>query len=147
MRLFLIPISTGRTLLYCKRFDAHVIPKQLSLLDKVTNKATETWAKWEEAEKGWKKALVTYGHQALQRIPYEEWGLKSVPPLSARMEAKELRANTPVDLIYPGNVIPESKVLRLLRQIATERQDLHRKRMWWSLAVSPLTAPVALVPM
>ena len=133
-------------MLYCKRFDAHTIPKQLSILDRLTNKALETWAKWEEAEKGWKKVLVGYSHQVLQRIPYEEWGLKSVPPLSARQEAEELRVHTPVDLLYPGNVIPDSKVLRLLRQLATERQDLHRKRMWWSIVVAPLTAPIALLP-
>ncbi|KAK2820050.1 hypothetical protein FQN49_007769 [Arthroderma sp. PD_2] len=146
MRLFLIPISTGRTLIYCKRLDAAVPTKQLSYLDRITNKATATWTKWEAAEKGWQKTLVTYGHRALQRIPYEEWGLKSVPPLSSRRETEELQSRKPVELLYPKNAIQTSKVLGLLQQLATERQQLHRKRMWWSIVVAPLTAPFALVP-
>lgn len=147
MRLFLIPISTKRTLLYCQRIDTQVVGKPLSLLDRITNKASETWAKWEEAEKGWKKLLVGYGHQVLQRIPYEEWGLKSVPPLSSRREARELLNHTSVNLLYPGNVIPDSKVLGLLRKLATERQELHRRRMWWSILFVPVTSPIALIPM
>ncbi|EZF34051.1 hypothetical protein GTR04_5667 [Trichophyton interdigitale] len=146
MRLFLIPISTGRTLIYCKKLDAAVPAKQLSYLDRITNKATATWAKWETAEKGWQKTLVTYGHRALQRIPYEEWGLKSVPPLSSRRETAERQARKPVELLYPKNAIKSSKVMGLLHQLATERQQLHRKRMWWSIVVAPLTAPFALVP-
>ncbi|DAA74706.1 TPA_exp: Conserved protein (Fungal and plant) [Trichophyton benhamiae CBS 112371] len=146
MRLFLIPISTGRTLIYCKKLDAAVPAKQLSYLDRVTNKVTATWAKWEAAEKGWQKTLVTYGHRALQRIPYEEWGLKSVPPLSSRRETAERQARKPVELLYPKNAIRSSRVMGLLQQLATERQQLHRKRMWWSIVVAPLTAPFALVP-
>ncbi|EEQ34247.1 hypothetical protein McanMca71_005036 [Microsporum canis] len=146
MRLFLIPISTGRTLIYCKKLDAAIPSKQLSYLDRITNKATATWAKWEAAENGWQKTLVTYGHRALQRIPYEEWGLKSVPPLSSRREMEELQARKPVELLYPKNAIKTSRVLGLLEQLATERQQLHRKRMWWSIVVAPLTAPFALVP-
>jgi hypothetical protein len=146
MRLFLVPISTGRTLLYCKRIDAKIDPAKISYIDKLTTKASETWAKWEEADRGWQKVLVTYGHRALQRIPYEEWGLKSVPPMSGRRVAAELRSHTPVDLVYPRNVIHDSKVLDLLRKLATERQDLHRRRMWWSFIVAPFTAPIALVP-
>ncbi|KAK2744173.1 hypothetical protein FQN57_004433 [Myotisia sp. PD_48] len=145
MRLFLIPISTGRTLLYCKRIDA-AVSKQLGYLDRATNKAAATWAKWEAADKGWKKSLVTYGHKMLQRIPYQEWGLKSVPPLSTRRQIEELQADTPIELLYPENAIENSKVLGLLKKLATERQALHRKRMWWSFIVAPLTAPVALIP-
>ncbi|WEW56665.1 hypothetical protein PRK78_002113 [Emydomyces testavorans] len=145
MRLFLIPISTRRTLLYCKKNSASVATES-SYLDRITNKASATWAQWEEAERGWKKLLVTYGHRVLQRIPYEEWGLKSVPPLNAKRKAEELQSHNPVELLYPGNVIHQSQVLGTLRTLATERQDLHRRRMWWSLGVAPLTAPVALIP-
>ncbi|PGH17581.1 hypothetical protein AJ80_04759 [Polytolypa hystricis UAMH7299] len=146
MRLFMVPITSKRTLIYCKRIDGH-LTKQVSYIDRLTNKASETWAKFEEVESGWKKSLVVYGHRALQRIPYEEWGLKSVPPLGVRREAEELSAHTPVDLIYPANVIKSSRVLDSLRQLATERQDLHRKKMLGSLAAAPLTAPVALIPL
>lgn len=146
MRLFLVPITKGRALIYCKRVRAEVT-KRSSIIDKITNKASQTWAKWEEADKGWKKSLVVYGHRVLQSISYQEWGLKSVPPLSARIEAEKQHAPTPVNLLYPANVIPEPNVLGLLRKLATQRQELHRRRMWWSIIVAPFTAPIALIPL
>ncbi|KAL2371244.1 hypothetical protein BDBG_03782 [Blastomyces gilchristii SLH14081] len=146
MRLYLIPISTGRSLLYCKRIDTRTA-KELSRIDRITQKASDTWAKWEEADKGWKKSLVTYGNRVLQRIPYEEWGLKSVPPLSTRRQTEELQTHTQISLVYPKNVIQQGKVLDLLRQLATERQSLHRSRMLWSICIAPLTAPIALIPL
>ncbi|OJD16411.1 hypothetical protein AJ78_03398 [Emergomyces pasteurianus Ep9510] len=146
MRLYLVPISTGRSLLYCKRIDTRAA-KELSRIDRITHKASATWAKWEEADKGWKKSLVAYGNRVLQRIPYEEWGLKSVPPLSTRRQTEELQTHTQVSLVYPQNVIQQSKVLDLLRQMAAARQSLHRRRMWWSIIIAPLTAPIALIPL
>jgi hypothetical protein len=146
MRLFLVPISTRRTLIYCQRLNEQLAKKKPSTIDKVTTKAAALWAKWEEADKGWKKSLVVYGHKVLKQIPYEEWGLKSVPPLSARREYEELHGKKPIDLVYPANVMEKGSVLKLLRTLATERQDLHRRRMWWSLLVSPFTAPIALIP-
>lgn len=147
MRLFLVPISTRRTLIYCQRLNGQLTNKKPSTIDRVTTKATAIWAKWEQADKGWKKHLVLYGHKVLKRIPYEEWGLKSVPPLSARREYEELHGKKPIDLVYPGNAMEKGSVLKLLRTLATERQDLHRKRMWWSLLITPITAPIALIPM
>ncbi|KAK2807948.1 hypothetical protein FQN50_005190 [Emmonsiellopsis sp. PD_5] len=143
MRLYLVPISTGRSLLYCKRVETQAA-KQLSRIDKITDKASATWAKWEEAEGGWKKSLVLYGNRVLQRIPYEEWGLKSVPPLSTRRETEELKAHTPVDLVYPKNVIKESKVLALLRQLATERQTLSGSQHLCFLLDNNLINPTSL---
>ncbi|EEH16701.2 hypothetical protein PABG_06788 [Paracoccidioides brasiliensis Pb03] len=146
MRLYLVPISTGRSLLYCKRANTQAA-KELSRIDRITEKASATWAGWEEADKGWRKILVAYGNRVLQRIPYEEWGLKSVPPLNTKRETEELERHTQVPLVFPKNVIKESKVLDLLRKMATERQSLHRSRMWWSILIAPLTAPIALIPL
>ncbi|EER36433.1 conserved hypothetical protein [Histoplasma capsulatum H143] len=146
MRLYLLPISTGRSLLYCKRIDTRSA-KELSRLDRITQKASTTWAKWEQAEQAWKKRLVAYGNRVLQRIPYEEWGLKSVPPLSTRRQTEELQTHTQVSLVYPKGIIQESKVLDLLRDLATARQRLHRRRMLWSIFIAPLMLPVALIPL
>lgn len=134
-------------MIYCQRLNGQLAKKKPSALDKATAKAAAIWAKWEEADKGWKKHLVLYGHRMLKRIPYEEWGLKSVPPLSARREYEELHGQKPIDLVYPASVMEKGSVLKVLRKLATERQDLHRKRMWGSLLISPITAPIALIPM
>ncbi|KAF7713164.1 Uncharacterized protein PECH_001824 [Penicillium ucsense] len=145
MRLFLIPISTRRALIYARplRRDA---AKELSLLDRATSKAAGTWAKWEEAESGWKKHLVSWGNRVQQRIPFEEWGLKSIPSLKQQRRIDEHHGTRQIDVLYPANAIRRENVPQMLRKIATERQEFHRKQMWWSLGLSPLTAPFAIIP-
>ncbi|KAL3467614.1 mitochondrial K+-H+ exchange-related-domain-containing protein [Aspergillus heterothallicus] len=145
MRLFVVPISTRRALIYAKLLRGDV-SKERSILDRITNKAAETWAKWEEADKGWKKHLVSWGNRVQQRIPYEEWGLKSIPSLSAQRRIDELHGSRKVDVLFPGNAIKEEKLLSILHKISTERQDLHRRKMWWSFIAAPFTAPIALIP-
>ncbi|KAL3449444.1 mitochondrial K+-H+ exchange-related-domain-containing protein [Aspergillus insuetus] len=145
MRLFVVPISTRRALIYAKLLRGDV-SKERSILDKVTNKAAETWAKWEEADKGWKKHLVSWGNRVQQRIPYEEWGLKSIPSLSAQRRIDELHGTRKVDVLFPGNAIKEEKLLSILHKLSTERQELHRRKMWWSFIAAPFTAPIALIP-
>ena len=148
MRLFLIPISTRRALIYSRSLskDLPKGSKGVSLVDRITVKAAETWAKWEEADKGWKKGLVTWGNKIQQRIPYEEWGLKSIPPFHGQRRLDESHGTKKVDVLFPGNAIKAEKLTAVLRTIATERQDLHRRRMWWSIVVAPITAPIALLP-
>ncbi|KAL1856710.1 hypothetical protein Plec18167_002430 [Paecilomyces lecythidis] len=145
MRLFLLPISTRRALIYGQPL-AKQVSEKLSYTDKLTLKVAQTWSKWEEADKGWKKSLVTWGNTVQQRIPYEEWGLKSVPPLNERRRMEETTQGKKIDLLFPSNAIKSDKVIPALRKLATERQDLHRKRMWWSIIIAPFTAPVALIP-
>jgi Mitochondrial K+-H+ exchange-related len=144
MRLFLIPISTRRVFVYCQ---SNKLIKRASYLDKIIVKAAETWNQWERIDRGWRKSLTSYGHRILQRIPYEEWGLKSIPPLSAQRQAEESGKWKKIDVIFPGNAVNPAKVPGILRHLATERQDLHRRRMWWSILLAPLTAPIALIPL
>lgn len=145
MRLFLIPISTRRALIYSRPLRKD-IPKELSILDRVTTKAAQTWAKWEEADGGWKKSLVTWGNKVQQRIPFEEWGLKSIPSLNSQKRIDEAHGTKKIDVLYPGNSLRLEKIPTLLRTIATERQEFHRKKMRWSLGIAPLTAPLGLIP-
>jgi hypothetical protein len=145
MRLFIIPISTRRALIYSRPLRKD-LPKELSWTDKITNKAAQTWAKWEEAEKGWKMHLVSWGNRVQQRIPYQEWGLKSIPSLNAQRRLDPSHGSKKIDVLFPGNAINPEKLQSLLARLATERQDLHRQRMWWSFIAAPFTAPIALLP-
>ncbi|KAE8355040.1 mitochondrial K+-H+ exchange-related-domain-containing protein [Aspergillus coremiiformis] len=146
MRLFIIPISTRQVLIYARPLRREHA-KVLSFTDRITTKAAKIWAKWEEAEKGWKKHLVSWGNRVQQRIPYEEWGLKSIPSLNAQRRLDKSYGSKKVDVLFPGNAIKSEKLKSILHKIATERQDLHRKRMWGSFIASPLTAPIGLIPL
>jgi len=145
MRLFLIPISTRRALIYARPLRKG-IAKELSLLDRATSKVAETWASWEEAEKGWKKHLVTWGNRVQQRIPFEEWGLKSIPSLVSQQRINGDHGKTKIDVLFPGNAVRLERIPTILRAIATERQEFHRKKMWWSFGFAPITAPLGLIP-
>jgi len=145
MRLFLVPISTRRALIYSQPLSKNLAQK-LSITDRITNKAAETWAKWEEADRGWKKHLVSWGNSVQQRIPFEEWGLKSIPSLNAQRRLNQSDTDKKVDVLFPGNAIRREKLRPVLQVIAVERQNLHQNKMWWSFIIAPLTAPIALLP-
>ncbi|KAJ5361421.1 hypothetical protein N7541_002265 [Penicillium brevicompactum] len=145
MRLFLIPISTKRVLIYARPLRRD-LSNELSYLDRITTKAAETWAKWEEADKGWKMHLVRWGNRVQQRIPYEEWGLKSIPSLEAQKRINKDHGTNKIDVLFPGNAMRLERISPVLRKIATERQELHKKRMMWSFIAAPFTAPLGLIP-
>ncbi|KAK5151506.1 mitochondrial K+-H+ exchange-related-domain-containing protein [Cryomyces antarcticus] len=147
MRLFLLPISTRRTLIYCERVNKKLPPgEKPPIVDRVTGKANETWAEWEKAEKGWKKMLTEYGNKVFTRIPFAEWGLKTIPPISAERQAAALAGKETPEVVFPGAFLPSNRVTSVLHKLATERQALHRKRMWWSVVGMPISVPFALVP-
>ena len=145
MRLFLLPISTRRALIYCQRLHEKQVT-ETSLVQKAINKVPQTWAQWETADSGWKKTLTRYGNRGLQRIPYQEWGLKSFPPLNDEIQAEELSNNKKFDVIYPANIVQEQDVPKIMRRLASERKQLHWKRFISSLVGMPFTIPFALVP-
>ncbi|KXS96712.1 hypothetical protein AC578_148 [Pseudocercospora eumusae] len=146
MRLFLLPVSTRRTLIYCERVQEHVSGSKPPLQERIINKASTTWAAWEKAEKGWQKKLTVYGNQVFKRIPFEEWGLKTIPPATKKRLEDVDNGKLKVDCYFPGAFLKESRVLALLQRLATERQALHRKRMWQCILWAPVTIPFALVP-
>lgn len=146
MRLYLLPISTRRTLLYAQRLNVTATAKDASYADKAVGFAARKWAEWEKQEAGWKRKVVDYGNHAFRRIPYEEWGLKSVPPLSARRRDDELRGNEKVQLVFPRAAIPVHQVEDIVRALATEREGLHKKRLVYCVLGMPLTIPIGLLP-
>lgn len=146
MRLFLLPISTRRTLIYCERVQEQLHGAKPPLQERVINKASQKWATWEKAEKGWQKQVTVYGNSLFKRIPYEEWGLKSIPPATKKRIEDINNGKIKFECLYPGAFVKEQKVPQILKALATERQALHRKNMWTSIAWMPITLPFTLVP-
>ncbi|KAK0391191.1 hypothetical protein NLU13_0692 [Sarocladium strictum] len=146
MRLYLLPLSTRRTLIYAQRIGESTTHNETGLLNKATASAARLWARWEAKEKGWQRKVVDYGNVAMRRIPYEEWGLKSIPPLSSRRKTDELQAKEKIELVFPGKILPLAKVEGIAKTLATERENLHRKSMIWCIIGMPITIPFALVP-
>jgi hypothetical protein len=148
MRLFLLPISTRRSLIYCERVHEKA-PKDRSIVDKVTIKANETWAAWEKDEKAignWKKKVTYYGNHALKRIPYEEWGLKTLPSLTAQRKQSILDGKDKYEVLFPGRYLKQEKLPGILEKLAKERQAMHRSKLIWSVVIMPFTAPFMLIP-
>ena len=145
MRLFLLPVSTRQALIYCQRV-APKPTKEIGYVDWVTKKAADTWSKWEAAEKGWQKKITEYGNRGLQRIPYQEWGLKSFPPLTPQVQAEELAEHKKFSIFYPENIIKTDDVPKVMGRLASERKNLHWKRFWWSMIGIPFTIPFGLIP-
>ncbi|EME47600.1 hypothetical protein DOTSEDRAFT_69519 [Dothistroma septosporum NZE10] len=147
MRLFLLPISTRRTLIYCERIQEQVTSGQKApLQERVINKAATTWATWEKADKGWQKQVTVYANKLLRRIPYEEWGLKSIPPATKQRIEHVNGGKLKFECLYPSAFLSSDKVPGVLKALATERQPLHRKRMWTCIAWMPVTIPFTVVP-
>jgi len=116
-------------------------------MERVQSRAARVWSSWEEKDRGWQKKVVEYGNHALRRIPYEEWGLKSVPPLSTRRRDEEMKGTSKVELVYPKALIPTDKVSGVLEKMGTEGEALHRRRLLWCFVGMPLTLPIALIPL
>ena len=146
MRLFLLPISTRQSLIYCQR---RIIPpsEKPTLLDRATTRSANLWLSWEKKESGWQKKVTTYGNKLFQRLPYAEWGLKSIPPLSARRKQDEIEGKEEVRIEYPAAFIDSAEVHNALQKLGSkDRQRFHIKWLWGSIIGMPISAPIALLP-
>ena len=145
MRLFALPISTRQVLIYCQRINT--VAKEQSYIDRVIAKGSATWLNWEKGDWKWQRWVTRYGNKLFQRLPYEEWGLKSIPPLRQKRKAQEIEGKIQSFVEYPPTVLKPEGVQHVLEQYGgKDKQAYHAKWIGWNLVGMPLSAPAALVP-
>ncbi|KAI0771115.1 mitochondrial K+-H+ exchange-related-domain-containing protein [Trametes elegans] len=117
----------------------------------VVAKASDLWAGFGKAPEGhWKRRSFLYGERLIDRLEFEELALKSLDPslgpkLSNIVHHSEKEEALPVvPLIYPPSAC--ASPLPHLQTLVEKRAPRHKKGFWFWLAVSPLTAPFALIP-
>ncbi|KAH9925363.1 mitochondrial K+-H+ exchange-related-domain-containing protein [Epithele typhae] len=144
-----------------------------SWLPWITTKATDLWAGLGKAPEGnWKRRAFLYGERLVDRLEFEELALKSVDPsigpklsdyVPHRKEkvdkAKEKvdegapasaavtvsdQSSPSIPLVYPPSAC--STPVPHLEALLAKRAPRHRKGFWFWLAVAPLTAPFAIIP-
>lgn len=93
--------------------------------------------------------VTKYGNQGLQRIPYEEWGLKSFPPLTHAIQGDDMAMMAEgkrFDVVYPANIMKQEEAPLVLARLAKERKQYHWRRFIGCLVGMPITVPFALIP-
>ncbi|KAG8947569.1 hypothetical protein FRC04_010619 [Tulasnella sp. 424] len=135
-------------------------PEQPSLLQKGVDFTAKTWTAWGKAEGGWKLKVHNWGESVYERIDFEELALKAIDPtlgpklkrnsesshaVSAELKkAVESGQGVTIPLYHSPSALPDP--LAHLKNLLSERKPNHRKWMMIWIAVSPLTAPFAIVP-
>jgi hypothetical protein len=140
--------------------------------ERLVERASKTWNDWNRSDKSWKRTIVGWANAAMERIPYDEWALKTIPARGVylrRIKPAEDRAQEdqtehisidefekrddlgPKDLVqvrveYPGSILDVQQVESRLQSLASSGITRHTKYFWLSAIGAPLTLPVALIP-
>lgn len=104
---------------------------------------------------------------ALEKIPYDEYSLKSIPSKGSVLrkvqelektesshvsisKLEQIKHNVktvhPIEVLYPSNVLTMTQSREILDRLATTGVNSHWKYFLLSLGVSPFTLPLGLLP-
>ncbi|KAG6334698.1 hypothetical protein ID866_4397 [Astraeus odoratus] len=144
------------------------------LVNKLTLKATETWANLGKAPTGsWKMQLYEHGERLVDRLDFEELALKGVDPSlgpcisnadiargrsdsNPRGSEMSPQRHPEIRLIYPPSVysdlslvVPNGNVhpsLSHLQSLLSCREPRHRRGFYLWMFIAPLTFPITIIP-
>lgn len=189
MRFVVVPLSTKSAFVFCQqqvsppillaaksltaqsaRDGPSIIPARQSprIDDRLVVRAQKFWTSWEQSPTKWKQTIVKWANIALERIPYDEYALKSIPSMSsvlrkiqkeekeesfAHVSVRELEkikhdvaAIHSIEVQYPSDILTKDQSLEIMSKLASNGVNMHLKYFWISLGCSPLTLPMALLP-
>lgn len=169
MRITYLPLNRQRTFLFCQNITLPSVRKTPRVDEKMVAKAQKVWHDFETSDKNWKKTIVRWSNTLLERIPYEEWCLRTIPsiakyqrqikhqfqdeldskhidPTNVLQEKVDAEVLEPVKLCFPTNVLSFEQAQGQLRDITDKALGFHKKRAIWLLILLPFTTPIALIP-
>lgn len=137
--------------------------------NKLTGVAAKGWDKLKSSDKSYNKKIVHWVEKFLERTPWIENSLISIPSKSALLrqaynndesnkEKKPIVSLTSINdlktdhellsipVYYPGSIISASKLKTELLSLSQNGQRYHRKQMVWNSIGIPLTIPFIVVP-
>lgn len=117
MKLVFTPLTARRAMVYCVQTPVTPPASQTPRLDdKLVKKFGTVWKDFETSETGWKKQIVFWTNKMLEQIPYEEWGLKSIPRQSAVLRRlKEIEAQDEKELVERNDKLPVAEQLPVVK--------------------------------
>lgn len=169
MRLIVLPLSVKRSMVYCQWNSLPAARSKPRIDDRLVKRATVAWNNFASSERKWKQTIVSWANVAMEKIPYDEWSLKTIPAKTAvlrRLKTKDENdgsaphaSRTGVDsnnlseadleaipVLYPSSAMSSSGVLSRLVTLGNSGISHHNKYFWLSAIGAPLTLPVALIP-
>ncbi|PLW34682.1 hypothetical protein PCANC_12229 [Puccinia coronata f. sp. avenae] len=132
------------------------------LIKRLTDAGVKQWNKLATSADGsWKLKIYNTGERMMDKIPFEEWALKSIDPpsISSQIRPPGIRSQgevsstagqekfKPITLLYPGSLCMERELMSGLQRSMAENEPYHRKWMKLNIFLSPLTLPCAIVPL
>lgn len=135
--------------------------------DRIADRARKLWTSWENSPSKFKQTIVRWANVALEKVPYDEYSLKSIPSKSAVLrkvkemekekashvsvaELEKMKDNVEtihrIQVQYPSNILTQSQSLEIVTRLATKGTATHWKYFLLSLGLAPLTLPIGLIP-
>lgn len=166
-KILAFPVTKNKTFLYFKYTDT-LINNTSPLVKyeaKAVNLASKGWKKLEDSEKSYNKKIVGYITKFLQRIPWTEDSLRSIPSSTSLLrqlrnhESSEHKLINPLEIdtltdhdvieipiFYPSSIVSNEVLQNEIQNISSNGIAYHRKQMLLTGLAVPLSLPLALVP-
>ncbi|KAG0142659.1 hypothetical protein CROQUDRAFT_49935 [Cronartium quercuum f. sp. fusiforme G11] len=176
LRLVALPLTrphpgkSGLVYLYAQRTNLgsrESETAQKPWVNRITEIGSKQWLKMGSASvTSWKFKVYNTGESFMDRIPFEEWALKTIEPAFVAKPFESLKSDAStsqrphgnnckgsnaestghIELLYPRLLGPSDQLITWLSRTMAEREPYHRKWMRYNLLISPLTLPFAIVP-
>lgn len=117
MKLVFAPITARRAMVYCQRTAVTPLASETPRIDdKMVAKFGAMWKDWESSDVSWKKQIVFWTNKMLEQVPYEEWGLKTIPRQQAVLRRlRQLETQEEKELLEQNASLPETERLPVVQ--------------------------------